>query len=83
MYKLCHILQLVIDVMSSGGSTDAHRMNYSHQIAPGSSSQFRQDTSYAPPPYSDQSVPFCSQCGTQAQDTAAKFCTSCGQSLKK
>ncbi len=37
----------------------------------------------APPPYSDLSAEFCSQCGTSRQNLTARFCSSCGKSFNK
>ncbi|CAF1422058.1 unnamed protein product [Rotaria sp. Silwood1] len=75
--------QLAIDIGCSVPQENMNRMHGSTRVAPESTSFFRQEDNYAPPPYSTQTATFCSQCGLARQDITAKFCSSCGHSFNQ
>ncbi|CAF1145213.1 unnamed protein product [Rotaria sordida] len=73
------VYHLVIDIGRSITPAMENAVYSSSQKASESTPIFSRQDNYVPPPYSNQSSGFCSQCGTSRQDLTAKFCSSCGK----
>ncbi|CAF1111934.1 unnamed protein product [Rotaria sordida] len=73
--------QLAIDIGRSIPQGNLDRMHHSNKVAPESTSFFRREDNYAPPPYSTSAVAFCPRCGLPRQSITDKFCSSCGHSF--